>query len=455
MSIHRSYFEKQATLINNNPTNNSRNPVAEICFGGGNSVYNKKNSRYIFKVDLSSLESKISKKEIDINQFQSHKLHLKNVINLASNLIAGDFLDNKRASGVEVVLYELPEEFTEGTGYEYLYNTNFSTPVNAALNAPNWEYRANNIKWKEKGSFIKSPAIIGRQILVMGNEDLSFDVTHYINCVLRDGKPNNGFGIAFAPEIEKTVDDTQYCITFFSKYTNTYFEPFLETEYNQVLNENRARFYLDELNELCLVANKDIDFVEQVDIYDMNDDLVKSFTGDDIIKVRNNAYKVNLEVSSDIYPDSVNFRDVWFYSVNGRNKSHVQTFTLAERDLFDDNSSLQGKEFWFSFSGIKQNDVISAKAGNKIISVNTKRLYNSSIILQPDLDGLEYRIYTTQGKEQLEVVPYTRVDKSSNNYSFMVDFSWFIPHHYCMELRIKQNNTEYKSNQVINFRVVS
>jgi hypothetical protein len=455
MSIHRSYFEKQATIINNNPTNNSRNPIAELSFGGGSNVYDKKNSRYIFKVDLSALEAKVNNEEIDVKQMQSHRLHLKNVINLASELISGDYLDAKRASGVEVILYELPEEFDEGTGYEYVYNTNFSSPINAALHAPNWEYRASNIKWKEKGSFVKSPAVIARQKLIQGNEDLYFDVTHYINCVLRDGKPNNGFGIAFAPEFEKAVDDVRYSITFFSKYTNTYFEPFLETEYNQVLNENRGKFYLDETNELCLAPNKNIDFVEQVDIYDMNDDLVKSFTGEEIIKVRNSAYKIELEVSSEIYPDSVNFRDIWFFSSNGRSKSHIQTFTLVERDLFDVNSSLQGKEFWFSFSGIKQNDVISSKAGKRVVSVNTKRLYNSSIISQPDLDGLEYRIYTTQGKEQLEVVPYTNVDKINNNYSFMIDFSWFIPHHYCMELRIKQNDAEFKSNQVINFRVVS
>jgi hypothetical protein len=455
MSIHRSYFEKQATLINNNPTNNSRNPVVELSFGGGNTVYDKKNSRYIFKPDLTALAAKVDKEEIRVEQMESHTLHLKNVINLASDLIAGDYLDAKRASGVEIILYELSEDFEEGTGYEYVYNTNFSTPINPSLNAPNWEYKANNEKWKERGSFTKQPAIIARQKLLMGNEDISFDVTFYINCVLLGSKENKGLGIAFAPEFEKTVDDTRYSVTFFSKYTNTFFEPYLETEYNQVINDDRTRFYLDEPNQLHLVSNKSIDYVEQVDIYDMNDNLVKSFTGEEVIKIKNNAYKINIELSSDDFPDLVNFRDIWFYSVNGKGKSHVQTFTLSERDLFNANSSLQGKEFWFSFSGIKQNDVISSKSGKKVISVNTKRLHNSSVVSQPDIDGLEYRVYTTQGREQLEVIPYTSVDKLSNTYSFMVDFSWFIPHHYYLEMRIKHNDIEYKSNQIVNFRVVS
>jgi hypothetical protein len=455
MSIHRSYFEKQATLINNNPTNNSRNPVVELSFGGGTTVYDKKFSRYIFKVDLASLKSKFDSEEIHLDQVEKHTIHLKNVINLAPDFIAGDYMDAKRASGIEIILYELPEDFEEGTGYEYLYNTNFIEPVNDSLNAPNWEYRANGKKWVEKGTYARTPVIIGRQRLAMGNEDITFDVTHYVNCVIGEGKENKGFGIAFAPEFEKISDDNRYSLTFFSKYTNTYFEPYMETEYSQVISDNRSKFYLDEMNTLYLISNKGIDYIEQVDIYDHHDNLVTTINREDVIKVKNNVYKINLEISSEDYPDLVNFRDIWFYSFNAKSKSHVQTFTLLERDLFNLTSPLSGKEFWFSFFGIKQNDVVSTKSGKRVVNINTKLLYNSTVQSQPDIDGLQYRIYTTQGKDQIEVIPYTSVDKVNNTYSFIVDFSWFIPHYYYLEMRVLDNDTELKSNQIISFRVVS
>jgi hypothetical protein len=48
MSVFRSYFLKNNTLIDNNLTNNSQNPVTEISYG----TFDKQVSRLIFDVDL-------------------------------------------------------------------------------------------------------------------------------------------------------------------------------------------------------------------------------------------------------------------------------------------------------------------------------------------------------------------------------------------------------------------
>jgi hypothetical protein len=53
MSIYRTYLAKQATLIYQNSTNNSQNPVLEIV--RNYDIY----SRYIFSIDLTDLRNNV------------------------------------------------------------------------------------------------------------------------------------------------------------------------------------------------------------------------------------------------------------------------------------------------------------------------------------------------------------------------------------------------------------
>ena len=56
MSVFRSYFSKNDTLIEGNYTNNSQNPVTEISYG----TFDKEVTRFIFDVDLSNLNQRIA-----------------------------------------------------------------------------------------------------------------------------------------------------------------------------------------------------------------------------------------------------------------------------------------------------------------------------------------------------------------------------------------------------------
>ena len=58
--IFRSYFKKQALLIKDSFSNNSRNPIIELSYGGGETSSTTIISRYIFNIDLDSLKNKIS-----------------------------------------------------------------------------------------------------------------------------------------------------------------------------------------------------------------------------------------------------------------------------------------------------------------------------------------------------------------------------------------------------------
>jgi hypothetical protein len=76
--IFRSYFKKQAILIKNSFTNNSRNPIIELSYGGSENSSTTVYSRYVFNVDLDKLQEKISSNTINRNTIQSHFLKIKN-----------------------------------------------------------------------------------------------------------------------------------------------------------------------------------------------------------------------------------------------------------------------------------------------------------------------------------------------------------------------------------------
>ena len=61
MSIHKSYFNKSNTILYNSYVNTSRNPIVELFFGRVESLSIPFGfSRYIFNLDLSNLQEKIS-----------------------------------------------------------------------------------------------------------------------------------------------------------------------------------------------------------------------------------------------------------------------------------------------------------------------------------------------------------------------------------------------------------
>ena len=79
MSTFRSYFKKNSTLIKDNLTNNSQNPVCEVSYG----TFNKQPSRFIFDIDFDDLLVKIADGSINPQRITKHILHMTNSIRYA------------------------------------------------------------------------------------------------------------------------------------------------------------------------------------------------------------------------------------------------------------------------------------------------------------------------------------------------------------------------------------
>jgi hypothetical protein len=465
MSIFRSYFAKNDTLIDNNQTNNSQNPVTEISYG----TFNKDVSRFIFDVDLSGLQEKILQGFINPNRIVKHVLHMTNTISYAPKYIGKKSYSESidRASSFNLEVFNLKQDWDEGSGYDFIYND--YTLSSSAEQASNWYSAKTATLWTVPGAYISGTSeIIGMQNFEVGNEDINIDVTDYINqrlfgtgytgTTLFSGD-SYGLGIKFTDVFEQIETEFRKAVAFHAKNTNTFYEPYIETVIDDLITDDRNYFYLDKDNDLYLYVNvgglnQNI-VVNGVNIYDQNDNLVTTISSNSIINVSKGIYKITLNIDSDTYPDAVLFRDEWLLTINSKSKKYSGEFYLISQDnyyTFNQSNYINFDNYFFYFWGISEKENIRANGVRKI-KLTIKELYpNQNNFLPLDI---EYRLFTTVGnKYELDVIPFTSVNRTNTGYEFDLDTSWLIPQDYKLQIRMK-NGDYFENKQTLSFTIVS
>lgn len=472
MSIFRSYFLKNNTLIADNQTNNSQNSVTEISYG----TLEKQVSRFIFDVDLVNLRDRIDNGFIVPNTSMRHILHMTNTITYAPQYIGKKSysLGIERASSFTLDLFNVTENWQEGNGYDFTYSNKQDLFVGEPLpvigeQASNWTARTTGVRWTVDGAYISGVSeIIGSQIFEAGNESIEIDITDYINQRLfgtgytgTSAYTGNSFGlgIKFPEYIEDLETEYRQAVAFHAKHTNTFYEPFIETIVDDNITDDRNYFFMDKDNDLYIYVNignfpQDIT-VNKVDIYDYEDNLIDTLSGASIVNTGKGVYKITYFVDSSIYPDAVLFRDVWSLTINSRLTTFEGEFYLiSEKNYYTFNLSNQidFRNFYFYFWGINEKENIRS-GGVRKIRLTIKELYSNQNNFLP-LE-IEYRLYTTVGaKYQIDIIPFVPVNRTSNGYEFDLDTSWLIPQDYYLELRLKNGNY-YETKQTVMFTIVS
>jgi hypothetical protein len=458
--IFRSYFKKQAILIKNSFTNNSRNPIIELSYGGSDTTASTVYSRYVFNIDLDKLQQKISSNTINQNTVQSHILKIKNCIALNDGYIGVDFISSKRASGFDLAFIRLNEAFDEGTGYDYVYNDSQFREVELNKSAANWYNRRNpQITWSQSGVFtgntnnVPLSGILTTQRFEIGNEDIEVDITNYVNGILFSGQPNNGICITYSANTESLASTTRNVVTFFSKYTQTFFEPFLETTYNDIVNDETCCMNFDVPNDFYFVSQSPISQLYNFEIIDSNDIVYSSITS--FTQLNNFNYKVSATIDSENYQDKEIFYTKWYYTQNGKYKLVEKPFNISRVDLNDGDTLTYGTEVFINVLGIKQNEIITKKVGLKRLIFKAKRLIQTRI-LKNIIGDIEFRVFVNQGKNQIDVIPFTKASKVNEEYFAEIDFSWFISHDYTIEVRaLDKNGVQYPNSNYVKFRITN
>ena len=460
MSIFRTYFSKNSTIIENNETNNSQNPVTEISFGSPNAEV----SRFIFDINLIPLLNEISNGDINIETIQSHTLHITNTITNRPDLTAGKFIqtDNvQRTGSFKLELFNVDQSWDEGNGYDFIYDDERYPQI--PKQASNWIDRKTGIPWDTEGVVTSATTIIGEQEFEKGSENIEIDVTDYINYLIgisggTFSGTTYGLGLKFTSNIEDLVTKYRQAVAFFAKNTNTFFEPHIETKYNDQIKDDRNYFYMDKDNSLYLYATgggvaTNITPIK-VDIIDYNDNLIYTLSGESIQTVKKGVYKIDVNIPSADYPDNVLFSDNWTITQDGKIKqinnqfylissNKYYNFTLSNRINFDN--------FWFRYYGINQDEQIKPN-GKRRIQLEVKQQYSQDSFLPLDLD---YRLYIVQADNyEIDIIPFTPVDITSQGYEFTIDTSWLIPQEYTLELKLNNGNL-FSIKNPVRFNIIS
>lgn len=454
MGVFRSYFSKNNTIVRDSLLNSSQNPVTEIVYGGEDMML----TRFIFDVDLNPLLDKIERGYINPDTIISHKLHLTNTIRYVPTQL-GRTTYNKnidRASSFVLDLFKITEDWDEGSGYDLVFTDEFK--INPNETPSNWFYKKTENSWDSSGIYSSGVTeTIGSKSFNKGNEDLVLDVTDYINDRLQStGLTSTGLGIKFTDDFEVLKTKRIQSVAFHTKYTHTFFEPYIETIVNNEILDNRNDFYMDKQNLLCFylenIKETDVITIDSVIIYDYLGEEFLTFSESGVTKLNNQTFGVQFEILSQDYPDAVIFRDEWNIRINGKEiKKTNKFYVLSFEDFYVDNKKLNFSNYSFNYSGILENEKIKRGEIRKIF-VNFRELYVEKILTTPL--NIEYSIYTNvDSKNRIDIIPFTPVNRIGSSYQITLDTTWFIPNDYYLEVRMVGDGFK-KSKETLGFSII-
>jgi hypothetical protein len=465
--IFRTYINKNNTLIEDQYTNTGLNPITELVYGGFNSG-NTSNiySRFLLHFDLSYLISQYNDGNLgDLSQV-THTLKMYNSQAFEADLKGAMTFDNKRrASSFDLVMWKIDQEWDEGNGYDYYcYNVlNQLACKNYKETYSNWYFAQNLSPWTNFGTASGSTTgiTIATQHFDHGNENLSMDITSIINDMITGGSQNYGFTIAYSYEFEQKQTKELNYVGFFTRHTQTYFEPFLETNYESYILDDRNLFFTDKLNRLYLYTNlgnnpTNLDFNPSVTILDNNGDIFLSIPSSGVTRQFEGVYYVEFNVPSSAYTDCFTFQDVWSnISINGSARPDVTLeFALKKSEEwfnFGDNDG-EPKQYGFSMSGVKREEKIKRGDIRKIL-VSARIPY--TVDRKQVIDGLKYRLYVKQGTAEINVIDWDDVNRTNNQNYFLLDTSWMIPNTYYLDLKLYSNQEVRDYPEITKFYIVN
>tara|TARA_R110001583_G_scaffold113162_1_gene263559 strand:+ start:7745 stop:9265 length:1521 start_codon:yes stop_codon:yes gene_type:complete len=496
MSVHKSYFSKNNTIQKNSKINTAKNPIAELFYGGGTyktclktgnpadicrgatgytTNPNNNYSRYIFDLNLSDLKTKYNNKTIMLTAGTgtTHVIRMTNTSYFDKSLLNEKRGNGpRRASSFKLHLFKIPykQSWDEGVGYDYADFTESFEDDKAFSNRPsNWDAATTTSNWFVPGIYsnVTGSTVIATQSFDNGNENIAFDVTNEVNDILSAGTSTSGYGIAFTSDVENLSGLTEsYSVAFYTKYTQTFFEPFLESSYDDLITDDRAFFYEGKANNLYLYSNvggvpTNLDNIPTAQLFNNAGTLVVDGNGVPQTvtskQITTGVYCATFTVPCDTYTTPCLFNDRW-YPISVNDVANCITVSnevtlLPSEDYYNIgiNEELP-KHYGYSFSGLKRNEKIASGNIRKII-VSARKQYTSNNPIA--LDNLYYRIYVKQGTVEIETQTWTKVNRAYNQNYFIVDTGNMVPNEYFVDLKAISNLETNIYADTISFLVVS
>ena len=498
MSILRSYIDKNNTIISNSYVNTGRNPVIELNFGASDFIIpNYGYTRFIFDLDLALLRENIETGVISTGctSAMTHTLKMTNTSSFDNELL-NSFMSNerRRATSFDLILFRIPQasgttgpaqDWDEGVGYDY---NDFNLAQNSAIggSAPltyvdsrafstrpsNWYQTSTISNWSQPGIYnnknegtvnYSGLTIVARQHFELGNEDVNMDMSDEINGILNGSITGvTGWGLAYLPQIENLTGLTEsYSVAFFSRQTQTFYQPYMLTTYDDLIKDDRNVFLKNQENKLFLYVYQNGDLVNLdsdpfVRIEDRNGDAVSGMSSLNTCLRTKGVYEVVVPNGFTTQPTPCLFYDVWSgLTINGQSLPNVTNqFTLLpySSGIQIGAVSQDPTKFGFDFYGILQNEQILNSDIRKI-GVTIKKAYTGQVPLQ-NISAF-YRVYVREGTTEVQVQDWTPINRTPNEYYFIFDMRDKIPNQYYVDIQVNTSGEKDTYKKQLTFNIVN
>ena len=498
MSILRSYIDKNNTIISNSYVNTGRNPVIELNFGASDYVVpNYGYSRLIFDLNLDLLRQNIASGVISTGctSAMTHTLKMTNTSSFDNELL-NSFMSNerRRASSFDLILFRIPQisgstgspqYWDEGVGYDYNdFNITKSSaiggsspltyvdPRSFSTRPSNWYQTTTIDNWSQQGIYnnknegtvnYSGLTIVARQHFEFGNEDIEMDMSDEINGILNGSITGvTGWGLAYLPQVENITGLTEsYSVAFFSRHTQTFYQPYLLTNYDDLIQDDRNLFLKNQENKLYLYIFQNGDLVNLdsdpiVRIEDRNGEAVTGMgTLSTCLKTRG-VYEVIVPNGFSGSPTPCQYYDIWSgLTINGQSIPNVQNQFILQPYTAGIQIGSLSKEpqiYGFNFYGILQNEQILNTDIRKV-GVTIKKAYTGQQLL--DNVSAFYRVYVTEGTTEVQVQEWTPINRTPNEYYFIFDMRDKIPNQYYVDIQVNSSGEKDTYKKQLTFNIVN
>ena len=455
MSYYRSYFEKNNTIIKESQVNTAKNPTTEIFYGSSH-------SRFIFKVDFTDLKNKVENDEYVITTDTTHTLHLTNTIFGDEGLKGVNRTTGRdRAVSFDLILFKVTQYWDEGLGFDYSDESwDFVENRNKTYDErpSNWFYRTTMNTWSNPGTYDTSPIILETIHFDNGNENIDVDITDYVNGILT-GDTNHGLGLSFALVYQDLSLETDESVAFFTKYTQTFYEPYVESFFNDRIIDNRMNFIEKMDQNLYLYVTKGTNFYNLddtpiVDITDTSGNVLFGLSNLETTLIKKGVYKVTFPLDGVVCDGKRFYYDKWKnLSLNGISISDVTQKFIPKpytAEFSVGPNLTESQRYSIQFYGIKQLEKIVRGEIRKVV-ISLKSIEKTKTVL---FEEVFYRIYVKEGTTQVTIHDWTYVDMMNEN-AFYMDTSYFIPREYYLEIKGKTHTEEIHYNESIKFEIIN
>jgi hypothetical protein len=465
--VTHTFISKSNTIIKDSVASVGLNPILELNYG-------KMLTRGLIYFDHTKVQEMVEDKIYpDISKLR-HVLKMKNAGSIDDKHINRIYLDSngdyykQRTSSFDLIYFLIPNDWDEGKGFDYKQDLNLRSHRAYSWRGCNWYQYQTYCKWENEGIYStdklskeldlftskngnQSNIIIGYQHFDKGNESIEFDITETFNKFITGELCNYGIGIAFSPQYEnKNTELTQY-VGFFTSHTHSFFEPYVETTYNETIEDDRADFYLDKSNKLyfySIVGGKYAN-LDEFPTCMVND------TSYEVKQATKGVYYIDIEVPSSSCEDNTMLYDVWS-NIKYKGKSfpnvELEFVTKSSNDYYQFGipSSKQETELIPTLYGIKYKEVI--KRGDiRKINVDCRIPYTTD--QDRNNNYIEYRLYILSGEKQIDVIDWQKVEKGYNENYFFINTNELLPSRYYIDIRINVNMELFNYQKVLEFDI--